>query len=138
MIKKVLFYALFICFGCRQADCPEGINKLPVYGQIQKCKEQLDNDYKFLQECDKQFKDRQAAAKFYVDRGWGYFYKNQFDTAMMRFNQAWLLDSLNADVYWGLGNIVGLRDKKLEESLTYFEKSLKIDPTNPRVWECSS
>lgn len=24
----------------------------------------------------------------------------------MRFNQAWLLDSLNADVYWGFGNLV--------------------------------
>ncbi len=95
-------------------------------------------DKEFLQQCDKQFKDRREAAKFYIDRGWGYFYENELDTAMMRFNQAWLLDSLNADVYWGFGNIVGLRDKKFQESLTYFRKSLKMNPNNPRVWESAA
>jgi tetratricopeptide (TPR) repeat protein len=67
-----------------------------------------------------------------------FFYKNHYDTAMMRFNQAWLLDSLNADIYWGFGNIISLRDRKFKESLTYFEKSLKMSPDNPRVWESAS
>jgi tetratricopeptide (TPR) repeat protein len=138
MTKRLPFYLLFICCGCERADCPDGINKLPMYGHVQKCKQQLDYDKKFLQDCDKQFKDRQDGANFYIDRGWAYFYKNQFDTAMMRFNQAWLLDSLNADIYWGLGNILGLRDKNFNESLIYLERSLKLNPNNPRVWESAS
>jgi tetratricopeptide (TPR) repeat protein len=138
MIKRRLLYVIFICFGCAEPDCPKGINMLPMYGHIKKCTKQLDSDNRFLRACDKQFKDRQEGAKFYVDRGWGYFYRNHFDTAMMRFNQAWLLDSLNADIYWGFGNIIGMRDKKFKESLVYFEKSLKLNPDNPRVWESAS
>jgi hypothetical protein len=93
MIKRLLCYVMFICIGCAEPSCPEAINMLPMYGDIKKCKQQLDSDRKFLQACDKQFKNRQEGAKFYVDRGWGCFYRNHFDTAMMRFNQAWSLDS---------------------------------------------
>lgn len=63
---------------------------------------------------------------------------NDFETAMKRFNQAWLLDSLNANIYWGYGNILGLRDKKFKKSLAYLEKSLKMNPDNPRVWESAA
>lgn len=137
MTKRILFL-LFILFSCGEADCPEDINKLPMYGQIQKCKAQLDTDKEFLEAADKQFDNRQEGAKFYIDRAWGYFYKNQFDTAMMRFNQAWLLDSLNADIYWGYGNILGLNDRNFKGSLIFLEKSLKMNPSNPRVWESAS
>ncbi len=138
MHNTLLILSLLVYFSCHQGDCPKGINKLPMYGRVQKCQVQLDLDKEFLQSSDGRFKDRKEAARFYVDRGWKYYYKNQFDTAMMRFNQAWLLDSLNADTYWGFGNILGMRDKKFEESLTYFERSLKLNPNNARVWESAS
>ena len=127
-----------VACGQGQTGCKDGINRLPMYGQAKKCQSQLDLDKEFLETCDKQFKDRQEAAKYYISRGWGYFYKNEFDTAMMRFNQSWLLDSLNADIYWGYGNILGLRDRKFKESLDYLEKSLKINSNNARVWESAS
>jgi tetratricopeptide (TPR) repeat protein len=138
MPHRKIFYLLLICFGCGQVDCPKGINKLPMYGHVQKCQQQLDNDKEFLKDCDEEFKDRKEGAKFYIDRGWGYFYKNEFDTAMMRFNQAWLLDSLNADVYWGYGNILGLSNRDFKKSLVYLEKSLEMNPDNPRVWESAA
>lgn len=124
--------------ACGQSDCEEGINKLPMYGAVKKCQRQLEIDKEFLASCDKQFENRQEAARYYVDRGWHYFYKNEFDTAMMRFNQSWLLDSLNADIYWGYGNVLGLRDRKFKESLTYFAKSLAMNSNNARVWESAS
>lgn len=109
-----------------------------MYGHVAKCQEQLDSDKEFLDACDKDFQSRQEAAKYYIERGWDYFYKNEFDTATMRFNQSWLLDSLNADIYWGYGNILGLRDRKFKESLTYLEKSLGMNSDNARVWESAS
>ena len=138
MMKTLLFCIPVIWFACRQADCPKGINKLPMYGFIKKCKEQVDSDNDFIKDCDKRFKNRKEASQFHVDQGWKYFYKNQFDTAMMRFNQAWLLDSLNADVYWGYGNIIGLYTRDFQKSLIYLEKSLKMNPTNSKVWESAS
>jgi tetratricopeptide (TPR) repeat protein len=114
-------------------DCPENINILPMYGKEKKCQEQIDIDQDFFKECDKIFKNRKEASSVYTKKAWGYFYKNDFDTAMKRFNQAWLLDSLNAETYWGFGNILGMQMKP-EESLTYFNKSLKINPNNSNVW----
>jgi tetratricopeptide (TPR) repeat protein len=126
--KKDLFYGQFIWFTCcGQADCPKDINTLPMYGHVKKCKEQLDSDKDFLTQCDKEFKNRKEAAQFHVDKGWEYFYKNQFETAMKRFNQAWLLDSLNADIFWGYGNILGMKNRDFKQSLVFLEQSLKIN-----------
>ncbi len=67
-----------------------------------------------------------------ISLGWQYFYEKKLDVAMKRFNQAWLLDSLNADVYWGFGNLVGMQGKFME-SISLFEKSLKLNPNNAKV-----
>ncbi len=49
---------------------------------------------------------------------------------MMRFNQAWLLDSLNADIYWGFyGNLLGRGKFK---SIPLFDRSIKINPSNAK------
>ncbi len=118
-------------------NCPEKINLLPMYGKVPKCVAQIESDKIFLADCDKQFNSRKEAAKYHIDRAWNYFYKGQLDTSIMRFNQAWLLDSLNADVYWGFGNILGLK-KQFKESIFYFQKSIKLNPLNPNVYECIS
>lgn len=67
-----------------------------------------------------------------VMRGWQYFYSKNLDTSVMRFNQAWLLDSLNAEIYWGLGDVLGSQGK-FQESLPFFEKAIKLNPANPKA-----
>lgn len=66
---------------------------------------------------------------------WDYAYKGDAETAMKRFNQAWLLDTLNADAYWGFGILIG-KDGKLDESIALFNKSLELNPVNSDVWYC--
>ncbi|MGQ8336487.1 tetratricopeptide repeat protein [Sunxiuqinia sp. A32] len=56
---------------------------------------------------------------------------------MLRFNQAWLLDSLNAGVYWGFGNILGMQSD-FEGSIKYLRKSIEIEPDNSKVWQSIS
>jgi tetratricopeptide (TPR) repeat protein len=137
MSRRTLILLPFIWIACGQTNCPQDLNKLPMYGHVKKCKQQLASDREFIDEVSKEFKNRNDAAKYFVARGWDYFNKNKTDTAMMRFNQAWLLDSLNADIYWGFGNILG-KNNKLLESLKYFDTSLRLNPGNPIVWECAS
>ena len=108
-----------------------------MYGRQKKCTEQLNIDKDFFAECDLRFKNRKNASKFHTDKGWEYFYKNDFETSMKRFNQAWLLDSLNADTYWGFGNILGMR-QQFKESITLLEKSISLNSTNPKVYESIS
>lgn len=126
--------ACCLIIGCAHSqDCPENINKLPMYGQVKKCKEQIESDKNFLAECAKTGKTRKESAQHLVMRGWEYLYAKKPDTSMMRFNQAWLLDSLNADIYWGFGNLLGMQGK-FKESIPFFERSTKINPENAKVW----
>jgi tetratricopeptide (TPR) repeat protein len=132
-----ILFALLTANCTSKQDCKDGLNLLPMYGGQKKCDEQLNIDKDFFAECDLKFKDRKRASKFYTDKGWEYFYKNDFETSMKRFNQAWLLDTLNADTYWGFGNILGTR-KQFKESISLFEKSISLYSTNPKVFESIS
>lgn len=135
-LGQPLLFLLLSFLSCTSTEkCPEGINLLPMYGGQTKCEEQLKDDKKFISECDAQFKNRQTAAKYHVDKGWEYFYKSDYKTSMKRFNQAWLLDSLNADVYWGFGNLLGTKHE-FRESLPLLEKSIKLNSNNSKVYEC--
>jgi hypothetical protein len=100
--------SLLAC-GCAQSqDCPVDINKLPMYGNVKECKEQIEADKKFIASSEK-LSRRKAAAEHMIMRGWQYLRSNHLDTSMMRFNQAWLLDSLNSEIYWGFGDNLGMQ-----------------------------
>lgn len=136
--KLTFTFSLFLLLSCtRTNDCKDDINLLPMYGGQKKCQDQMDADNLFLHRRDSMFSDRKLACKYQLDRAWEYFYANILDTAMFRFNQAWLLDSTNADIYWGFGNLLG-KQQNFEESLKYFEKSLKMNSNNSNVWLCAS
>lgn len=128
----------FLMTGCfNTQNCVDNINKLPMYGNTRKCNSQIEADKIFLKRCDKDFKNRKDAAKHMIMRGWQYYRLNKTDTAIMRFNQAWLLDSLNADIYWGFGNLLGLQGK-FKDSISFFEKCLRLNPNNASAWNDAS
>ncbi|WP_113651555.1 tetratricopeptide repeat protein [Pedobacter namyangjuensis] len=135
---KTLLSIALICLslvGCSSAqDCKEGNNLLPMYGGLPKCDQQLKADKDFFAFVDTKFDSRSSASLSYAKLGWDYFYKNDLETSMKRFNQAWLLDSLNANVYWGFGNLLG-RQQQFQVSIPHFEKSLKLKPNNSKVYE---
>jgi tetratricopeptide (TPR) repeat protein len=137
-MKKILFLIIICQLSCKsQTDCPEGINLLPMYGEVKKCEQQIELDNEFILESEKQFKNRKEASEYYVSKGWEYFYKDDNDTSMKRFNQAWLLDNTNSQIYWGFGNLLG-RKKEFEKSIKYLQKSLELEPNNAKVYECIS
>jgi tetratricopeptide (TPR) repeat protein len=61
----------------------------------------------------------------------------QLDSSMANFNQAWLIDSLNADIYWGFADILGMQGK-FKASIPFFNRSLQINPANAKVWNDES
>lgn len=135
ILKNTILFSAILLLNCSsKQECPEGINLLPMYGEIQKCDEQIKSDNQFLADCDKEFKNRKIASQKYIEKAWGYFYDNDANTAMKRFNQAWLLDKDNAEIYWGFGNLMGLRHET-KKSIPLFEKSIKLNPNNAKVYE---
>jgi len=98
--------------SCNEGEkCPEGINLLPMYGKVQKCKEQLESDKRFLDLSDKENPDRASATIKTIDNGWYYLHQGDYETAMKRINQAWLLDSTNILVYASFAVILDLTHK---------------------------
>jgi tetratricopeptide (TPR) repeat protein len=138
---KIFICTAFVCFftyGCvQQQDSPQDVNKLPMYGRVKRTNEQLAADNKFISIYESLGRSRKAVAAHLVIRGWEYMSAKQLDSSMTNFNQAWLLDSLNADIYWGFADILGMRGK-FKASIPFFNRSLQINPVNAKVWNDES
>jgi len=76
---------------------------LPLFGEVSKTSEQIDQEINFLSECDKSFSNRAEASSFFTARAWEYLQEGSLDTACYRFNLANLLNDKNVETYWGLG-----------------------------------
>lgn len=147
MKYSISFFIFILCISaCSNAQnisnsepCPQGLNLIPLYGdgKIEKCSQQKESDERFLKYCDSTFPSRKEAATAYVEMAWKYAEQNDRDNATKRFNQAWLLDKSNADVYWGLGIVQGSKEQ-YDEAEILFRKSLDINPKNEKVWHCLS
>ncbi len=105
--------------------CQEGINLLPMYGNIEKCAQQLKADAEFLENIDREYSDRKTACVAQIELGWKYLHQGDYDTAMKRFNQAWLLDKKDPVVYSSFGWLLSKKGQ-YDEAAKFFEKSIEI------------
>jgi tetratricopeptide (TPR) repeat protein len=78
------------------------LNLVPMYGSevITKETKYFTADLTFIETVKEKYTDTEAAKEL-VLLGFNYFYEGQLQTAMKRFNQAWLIDSTNAGIYFG-------------------------------------
>lgn len=107
----------------------------PKYGHIPKTEEQKKLDESFINETMKQesFKgDRTAASNHLITLGFSYLSRGDAKTAMYRFNQAYLLDSLNTDIYWGYGAVYMSLGNQ-EEAVQQYQEGLSQNPNNTHL-----
>ena len=105
------------------------LNLLPMYGSeyepyIKKTEAQKEKDQKFIASIVKSEGTRKVGAERFSAAGWLKLKNGDAKTAMMRFNQAWLLDPDYYQPYWGFGALM-LNDKNPEKAIIYFEKAIK-------------
>jgi tetratricopeptide (TPR) repeat protein len=111
------------------------IRLLPKYGLMPKSAEQMQADQEFIDETMKQveFKgDRSVASDHMIDLGFRYLYRQDLKTAMYRFNQAYLLDSLNTDIFWGYGAVY-MTLGNYQEAKAQYDEGLSKDPNNTHL-----
>ena len=111
------------------------IRLLPKYGHADKTDEQKRLDQKFIDQTmeQEQFKgDRTAASNHLIDLGFNYLYRGDIKTAMYRFNQAYLLDSTNTDIYWGYGAVY-MTLGNYETAKEQYEEGLSKNPNNTHL-----
>ena len=109
-MKKTLVLVLAGIFCLSSNIFAKSIDQLPMYGNKPKTDAQKKADEEFIQLVQKEM-SLSKGAEHQVKRGWEAFYDRDNATAMKRFNQAWLLNPNNADIYWGFGDVLGSENK---------------------------
>jgi tetratricopeptide (TPR) repeat protein len=105
------------------------INELPRYGGLRKTPEQLAADEQFVAVSLAKYGSPQAAMQAHVNFGWHYLATGHAPTAIKRFNQAWLLDSTAADVYYGFSAYLR-QQSQVAEAARYEQMAQRRDKNN--------
>jgi tetratricopeptide (TPR) repeat protein len=138
MRQTALFLALSVLLvgageaAAQMAIAGKPINELPMYGGARKNRAARQADAAFLAQCDAQYPSRRAASQYHAARGMDYAQQGDAATATKRFNQAWLLDSTNAEVYWGFGVVSSLQGD-YDAALGFLQRSQRQLPDNPAL-----
>ncbi len=106
--------------GCAGGPRQRSINEIPEYGNQPKSPELLKADQEFLALTKGKEKE---SFEHMIKVGWSFYHRGDIGTAIMRFNQAWLIDSTRYESYWGFAVAEG-RLNNLETSKHYYEKAL--------------
>jgi Tfp pilus assembly protein PilF len=107
------------------------IRLLPKYGYAEKTDDQKKADQEFIAAALKQDSTNRRASNHLIRLGFQYLYTD-ITKAMYRFNQAYLLDSANSDIYWGYGGVymaLGDFPKARDQYIT----GLAADPKNTHL-----
>ena len=141
LIITIAFLLGFSCSGFAQADFKpweeeSKTNKrlLPRYGHLPKSEGEINNDSAFIKQIMEmpQFKTRREASEHLIDLGFQYYYRPDLKTAMYRFNQAYLLDSSNTDIFWGYGAIY-MALGRYDLAKAQYDIGLRIDSNNTHL-----
>lgn len=112
-------------------EAKTNIRLFPKYGYAPKTETQKKSDKEFIETVLKQDTTNRKASDHLISLGFKYLYRD-IKNAMYRFNQAYLLDSTNTDIYWGFGGVyMVLGDyAKAEEQ---YKEGLAINPNNTHL-----
>ena len=122
--------ALFVLEAQSQMKTARPANEIPMYGDPDKPTRLSKSDAAFIASIEKAGHTRQEVAKDVMYKGWDLFRKLEYDSAIKRFNQAWLLDQNNPDAYHGFAVIVAQRDNKPSEAEKFFRKAVAMPGVN--------
>lgn len=111
---------------------PKVINTLPMYGGFAKNELEQKADQDFVNTMSAALGGRRGAAEGVVNGAWQFFNQGDYETAMKRFNQAWLLDWNNADVYKGYINMAS-KQNSVNELYTYTQKVVVQNPQQATI-----
>jgi hypothetical protein len=92
------------------------IDEVPMYGGMDRSQvpELKAGDEKFIADVVAEFGSRERASGIWVDQGFTFYRQDNLMMAMRRFNQAWLLNPNNPDVYWGFASVLNDQQKYCE------------------------
>ena len=129
---RVLSLLMMVFIGFASTSQAEGqvpIDQVPMYGSMDRSAvpELKVSDEKLISDTTRYYGSREKASAAFVNNGFTYYQRDDLANAMRRFNQAWLLNPINPEVFAGFGSI--LHDQgKVCEAMQMMEKALTLNP----------
>jgi len=127
-MKKIILFALVLLLGNTIANAQKvRIDDVPMYGGMDRSAvpELRAADERLIADAINQFGSREKASMTFADQGFRFYGQDRLDMAMRRFNQAWLLDPNNPQVYWGFGSVLHDQEKMCD-AMRQYEKALSF------------
>jgi len=131
--KFSLILIAVVFSSCVNGQQPSNIK--PMYGEVPKNEELKKMDEEFKEWCLNQFGTIDSAVDVHIDFAWSYFYRNDLETAMKRFNQAWFLNPDFADSYFGFAALMDMQGNKAE-SERFYKIGIEKDIAKERAEIC--
>ncbi len=112
-------------------EAKTNIRLLPKYGHAIKSEGQKESDRLLIEDLLKKDSTRRKASDHLIELGFKYLYRD-LKTAMYRFNQAYLLDSTNTDIYWGFAAVY-MTLGEYGNAQKQYTLGLDIEPNNTHL-----
>lgn len=122
----VCIVSLMLTLGSARAQNDDA-DKLPMLGQpkITRPENLKKSDEDFIRGMTLRFGSRLAGSNALAEQGWAALRSGQADLAMLRFNQAWLVNPKNFRAFWGFGAVLSQRGK-LSEAIELLERAREL------------
>lgn len=135
LLTFLILFTYLKCFSQQisyddwKKESVEDIRLLPEYGHRAKTKGQIEADQKLIKTELSENGTNKKASEELIKLGFNYLYRGDLRTAMYRFNQAYLLNPKNENIYWGFGAIyASFNDYK--SAMKQYDKGLSANPKN--------
>ncbi|MBI2366507.1 MAG: hypothetical protein HYV01_16135 [Deltaproteobacteria bacterium] len=118
-VSCAVVFTLWATLAMAQAQPGEN---LPMYGQpgIVRSDALKKADAAFARQATTKYGSPGAASRVWASRGWASVRGGKLDLAIQQFNQAWLLNSQNYQVFWGFGAVLS-EQGRLAEAIEQLE-----------------
>lgn len=114
-----------------EQEAKTNIRLLPKYGYALKTEAQKKSDQELIASVLEKDSSRRKASDQFIQLGFSYLNRD-IKSAMYRFNQAYLLDSTNTDIYWGFAAVyMTLGDYSKAEK--QYQEGLAINPNSTHL-----
>ncbi len=122
----VLVIAAISSAGCARRERSAPLDEQPMYGGGV-LSDVMTADSKRNDVLIRQMGSREAAVKKTLDEALATYQRGYFELAIHRYNQAWLLDPKNPEVFNGFALVLDAQGKE-DEALAIYQKYLELNP----------
>ncbi|UKT64494.1 tetratricopeptide repeat protein [Pedobacter mucosus] len=132
ILISVSCYGQSTTYSTWKKEAQNDAKLLPKYGNKEKTQEQKEADEELIKIAIQSDETREKASDHHVQLGFNYLGRQDFKTAMNRFNQAWLLNPKNENVFWGFGGVY-FSFNDFENAIKQYDDGLLLNPRSTNI-----